>query len=144
MAIRISYSVNPNSHFDPTKQLVLNPAAWVDAPAGQFGDTAAFYNNYRWQRQPSEALSFARNFAIGKERRYNLQVRAEFQNVFNRHFFSAPSATTPTATTLNANPFVQGATGTGGLFGRSFGYVGYLNGAGDTPRSGQAVARFTF
>ena len=31
-------SVNPNSHFDPTKQLVLNPAAWADAPGGQFGD----------------------------------------------------------------------------------------------------------
>jgi hypothetical protein len=136
-------TVDPNSHFDPTKQLVLNPAAWTDAPAGQFGSTAAFYNNYRWQRQPSEALSFARNFAIGKERRYNLQIRGEFQNIFNRHFFSAPTATNPGATTLAANPFIQGGTGTGGLSG-GFGYVSYLNGAGDTPRSGQAVARFTF
>jgi hypothetical protein len=135
--------VNPNSHFDPTKQLVLNPAAWVDAPGGQFGSTAAFYNNYRWQRQPSEALSFARNFALGKERRYNLSVRAEFQNVFNRHFFSTPSLTNPSAVTATNNALVQGGPAAGAL-SAGFGYVGFLNGAGDTPRSGQAVARFTF
>jgi len=136
-------TIDPNSHFDPTKQLVLNPAAWSDAPAGQFGATAAFYNNYRWQRQPKEALSFARNFRIGKEGRYNLQVRGEFQNVFNRHFFSAPSATNPTTITATNNALVQGGPSAGAL-SAGFGYVSFLNGAGDTPRSGQAVARFTF
>ncbi len=136
-------SVNPNSHFDPTKQLVLNPAAWTDAPGGQFGSTAAFYNNYRWQRQPSEAMSFARNFRIGKEGRYSLQIRGEFQNIFNRHFFSAPTATNPAAATATANALVQGGPAAGAL-SAGFGYVSFLNGAGDAPRSGQAVARFTF
>jgi hypothetical protein len=135
--------VNPNSHFDPTKTLVANPAAWADAPAGQFGSSAAYYNNYRWQRQPAESMSFARNFRIGKEGRYNLNLRGEFQNIFNRHFFSAPSVTNPSATTLTANAFNQGAAGTGAL-SSGFGYVSFLNGAGDTPRSGQIVARFTF
>jgi len=135
--------VNPNSHFDPTKQLVLNPAAWTDAPAGQFGASAFYYNNYRWQRQPAESMAFARNFRFGKEGRYNLSVRGEFQNIFNRHFFNAPTVGNPSATTANTNAFVQGGPAAGAI-SSGFGYVSYLNGTGDTPRSGQAVARFTF
>ena len=56
---------------------------------------APFYNNYRWQRQPAESMSFARNFRVGKEGKYNLQVRGEFQNIFNRTFLSAPSLANP-------------------------------------------------
>ncbi len=136
-------SVNPNSHFDPTKQLVLNPAAWTDAPGGQFGDSAFYYNNFRWQRQPAESMSFARNFRMGKEGKYNLNVRAEFTNVFNRHFFSAPNLNYPNTPQTNLNGFVQGGPPAGAL-SAGYGYVAFLNGAGDTPRSGQAVARFTF
>jgi hypothetical protein len=139
--------VNPNSHFDPTKQLVLNPAAWTDAPGGTFGTSSFYYNNFRWQRQPAEAMNFARNFRMGKEGRYNLNVRIEFQNVFNRHFFSTPAGaggtTYPSTPQANLNAFYQGGPPAGALSG-GFGYVSFLNGAGDTPRSGQAVARFTF
>jgi hypothetical protein len=53
----------------------------VDAAPGQWGDSAPFYNDYRWQRQPMENVSFARNFRLGKERRHNFQLRAEFQNI---------------------------------------------------------------
>jgi hypothetical protein len=35
-------------------------------------------------------MSFARNFPMGKENRFNIQFRVEFQNVFNRLFLSAP------------------------------------------------------
>ncbi len=57
--------------------------------------SAPFYNNYRWQRQPAESMSFARNFRVGKEGKYNLQVRGEFHNIFNRTFLSAPSLANP-------------------------------------------------
>jgi len=131
--------------FDPMKQLLINPNAFVAAAPGQFGSGSAFYNDFRWMRQPSEALSFARNFKMGKEGKYNLQIRGEFQNVFNRHFYSAPAGlfgpfNTNTPTTFNTTPGSQlFGTVTGGL-----GYVNSVNGAGATPRSGQAVARFTF
>ena len=134
--------IDPNQKgFDPTKQLALNPAAWVDAAGGEFGTSAPYYNNYRWQRQPAESLSLGRNFRIGKEGRYNLQVRAEFQNVFNRLFYSAPAVgsfgnTNPATATANANP--------GGGLSAGYGFVNYINGAGSRPRSGQMVARFTF
>jgi len=69
---------DPNCHcIDPTKDLVLNPKAWVDAPPGQFGTTAPYLNDYRWQRQPSESMSLARNFFVNRERNVKFEVRAE-------------------------------------------------------------------
>jgi len=138
--------IDPNSHFDPTKTLVLNPKAWADAPAGQYGVSAPYYNANRWQRQPAESMSFGRNFRMGKEGKYNLQIRAEFQNIFNRLFYSAPAVggfgvTNPATPTATLNPFPNGAPG---ALSAGYGFVNSINGAGDTPRSGQMVARFTF
>jgi hypothetical protein len=137
--------VDPNSKsFDPTVKLVLNPAAWADAPQGQFGTSAAYYNNYRWQRKPSENMNFGRNFRIGKEGKQVLQVRAEFQNVFNRHFYSAPGSTGANSP-ISVPAFNNFAiNGNGNTLSAGFGYVSWLNGAGATPRTGQMVARFTF
>jgi len=121
--------------------LVLNKAAWQDAPAGQFSDTAPYYDNYRWQRQPSEALSLGRDFHLAGENRVTLNVRAEFNNMFNRLFLQTPTATNPAANTTTA-----ASTGcvTGG-----YGFVNYINGGvaasgGARPRTGQIVARLRF
>jgi Carboxypeptidase regulatory-like domain/TonB dependent receptor len=131
---------NPNCGcFNPQTTQVLNPAAWTDAPAGTWGTAAPFYNNYRWQRQPAESMSFARNFRVGKEGKYILQVRGEFFNVFNRNFLPAPSTT--------ANPvsaLTQTASNGGLIYNGGYGTLATLNGAGSTPRSGQLVAKFTF
>jgi hypothetical protein len=51
--------VEPNSRFDPTKQLVLNPESWVEPPFGTFATSAAYYNDFRWQRQPGESMALA-------------------------------------------------------------------------------------
>ena len=127
--------------FDPNKQLLINPAAYTNPASGQFGSSSPFFNDYRWMRQPSEAMSFARNFKMGKEGKYNLQVRAEFQNVLNRRFYGAPSGgSIATATTFNTTP---GSALFGSVSG-GLGYVNAVNGFGSTPRSGQMVARFTF
>ena len=129
---------DPNCHcFDPQHTQVLNAAAWSDAPAGTWG-TAAPFLGYRWQRQPAESASFARNFRIGKEGRYNLQIRGEFQNIFNRLFLAAPSLANPLlpVTTTNYNGAAINNAG--------FGSIGTLNGGGAQPRSGQLVARFSF
>jgi Carboxypeptidase regulatory-like domain len=135
--------IDPNCHcFDPTTQLTLNKAAWQDVGAGQFGATAAFNNNYRWQRQPAESMSLGRIFRIAREGQVNLNVRIEFQNnVFNRVFYSTPSLTNPTAQVLNSQQFANGRPG---ALSSGFGYVNTVNGAGTRPRQGQMVARFTF
>jgi hypothetical protein len=133
-------AVDPNCRcFNPQTTLALNPNAWTDAPAGTFGVSAPFYNNYRWQRQPAESMGFGRNFRVGKEGRYNLQVRAEFQNIFNRMTLSAPGV----GGFANINPATN-RSAAGGVNTGGYGYIATLGGAGDTPRSGQAVARFTF
>jgi hypothetical protein len=137
------FSKDPNCHcINPTDPngLVLNKAAWVDTPAGQFSQTAPYYNNYRWQRQPSEAFSVGRDFHINDDKKIKLNVRAEFQNVFNRLFLQAPSSTNPAALTTTAN--------TTGYVTGGFGFVNYVNGGttglGARPRTGQIVARLTF
>ncbi|HEY1757624.1 MAG TPA: TonB-dependent receptor [Bryobacteraceae bacterium] len=134
---------NPNCGcFDPTKTLVLNPAAWTDTPAGQFGTAPAYLNGYRWQRQPAESASIGRIFPLSKESRVNLQIRMEFTaNLFNRLYLSSPSASNPTATVLTTNNFMNG---TPGALSSGFGFVNSVNGAGTQPRQAQLVARFTF
>ena len=137
-------AIDPNCKcFDPTRDLILNGQAWVDAPQGVFGASNPYQNDYRWQRQPSEAINVARNFKMGPEGRYVLQLRVDFvTNAFNRLFYNAPSSTNPAANTtrngVTNNPFTSNAL-TGG-----FGFVNTINGAGSSPRRGQMVARFTF
>lgn len=137
------FLVNPNSHFDPTTTLVLNPAAWSDVPAGTFGTAPAYLNSYRWQRQPAESASFGRVFPLSKEsNKRTLQIRVEFQNVFNRLFYSTPSDTNPIAVVQKTNPFFTG--GPTGALSSGFGFVNSVGGLGATPRAGQLVARFQF
>jgi hypothetical protein len=121
--------------FNPSTTFVLNPAAWVNPPPGQFG-TATFYDNYRYQRRPVENLSLGRLFRIREKA--SLNVRIEFTNVFNRTEVNNPSSTNPqqTQTRVNSNPNSQTAAG--------FGYINTLGTTFAAPRQGQIVARFTF
>jgi hypothetical protein len=122
-----------NCHcFDPTKTFVLNPKAWVDPPAGQFGTSAAYYNDYRQPRRPMENLSLGRVFRI--KERSSLEIRAEFTNVFNR-----TEVNNPTSTNAAATPVV----GSNGLNSSGFGWINTASVAVQ-PRQGQLVARFAF
>jgi hypothetical protein len=133
-------AVDPNCHcFNPQTAFPLNGSAWTDAAPGTFGVSAPFYTNYRWQRQPAESMGFGRNFRMGKEGKYNLQVRAEFQNIFNRVFYSAPGVNGFGAISPTTKPVLSNGVNIGG-----YGYIATVNGVGATPRAGQAVARFTF
>jgi hypothetical protein len=137
-------SVNPNSHFDPTKTLVLNPSRWVDqdtipGQAETFGNAAGYYSNCRWQRQPAESLSAGRVFRV--KEKYQLLIQAQFFNVFNRVFYSAPSVVESNTAPAFQNSF---ANGQAGALSSGFGFVNSVAGAGANPRSGQLVARFTF
>jgi hypothetical protein len=140
--------------FDPTTQLVLNPAAWTDAPAGTFGTSAPYYNDYRWQRQPAESISLGRIFRVAKEGRVTVNVRAEFQNMFNRVFLANPLGVSP-----SSSPFVVGAGApnplsptvcaggpckAGSTLSSGYGFVNTFNGGAAQPRTGQIVARISF
>ena len=123
-----------NCHcIDPNKDFVLNPAAWTDPPAGQFGTSAAYYDDYRYQRRPVENFNLGRTFRIREGMTFN--VRAEFTNIFNRTEMG-----NPTSVNAKATQTTQAATGkpTAG-----FGYINSSSVAGQ-PRAGTIVARFQF
>jgi hypothetical protein len=124
---------DPNCHcIDPNKDFVLNPAAWSDPAAGQFGTAAAYYNDYRYARRPAESASLGRIFRIREG--MTVQVRAEFFNVLNRTEFNNPDSTNAL---LSQNRNVAGVPTSG--FGRI--NPGSLY---SSPRTGQIVARFQF
>jgi len=138
-------AVNPNSHFDPTTTVALNANAWQQQTTETFGTAAPYYSNCRWQRQPAESLSLGRIFRM--KEKYQLQIQAQFFNVFNRVVYPLPAIAGPfntnSATAATTGQAFPGYTGANALNG-GFGFVQTLNGAGTNPRSGQLVARFTF
>ncbi len=135
------FTQDPNCHcFDPNTTFILNPAAWSQPAAGQWGAGSPYYNNYRWQRQPAENLSLGRVFRIKEQ--VSFQVRAEFFNVFNRVFLSVPTATNAAQTQVRNAATGQTVSG--------FGYINttitniQTGGAIPTARNGQIVARFVW
>jgi hypothetical protein len=127
-----------NCHcFDPNQSLALNPNAWSDPAPGTFGTGAAYYSDYRYQRQPAENFSFGRDFRLNREGKAKLNIRAEFTNIFNRSRLPNPSSTNAKATTTTN-------TSTGNLTG-GFGFINTAV-APSTPasRQGQIVGRLTF
>ena len=125
------YLESLNCHcIDPTKQLVLNPAAWTDAAPGQFGQAAPYYSDYRFERRPGEQMSFGRTFRLSESK--FLSLRAEFFNIFNRTYFPNPSTSNPLAATTTSNGVLTGG----------FGFINALGGSlFFQPRNGQLVAR---
>ena len=110
----------------------LNPGAWVEPPLGTFSNTSPYLNNYRWQRQPAENLNIGKRFGtpIRGHEDANLEIRAEFFNIFNRTYLPQPSS----------GNFETPVTTSNSGFGRV-----NVGGLGTTTyRTGQIVARFTF
>jgi hypothetical protein len=122
--------INDRSTYDPYTDYVLNPNAWVDPPEGQFGVSAAYYNEYRNLSFPSEAMSLGRIFRLKEN--VQLSIRADFSNIFNHSTYSLSG-------TSNANAAARqrpdGETTSG---------FGYLNTRRGSPRSGMIVARISF
>jgi hypothetical protein len=138
------YLTDLNCHcVDPSKQLVLNPAAWSNPTDGQWGTAAPYYNDYRYQRRPSESLSLGRVFSFRESMK--LTIRMNFQNILNRTQMGNPTATNPLAPTTCTggsgaactNPATAGAL-TGG-----FGFIN--SGSLFAPaRQGTLEMRFQF
>jgi hypothetical protein len=144
------YLKNPNCGcINPYYDQVLNAAAWRNPDPGTFG-TNALYGDFRAVRRPQENINFGRNFRF-KETRLNLQIRAEFVNIFNRTYLGNPS------TTLALNNPLQRLNG---ILTSGFGVINeqvapggapstpsngnFATQLGGLPRTGTLIARFTF
>jgi hypothetical protein len=133
------YTHDINCHcYDPNTTFILNPAAWTQPPAGQWGTSAAYYDDYRFQRRPTENLAVGRTFRI--KERATLNIRAEFSNVFNRARVQDPAFANALATqTRNGGRATAGF----GWIDTSYGNAGAVT-AIQLPRNGTIVGRLTF
>jgi hypothetical protein len=100
----------PNRYFNPS--LFSNPA-W-----GEFGSGPMYLSQLRGFGRMYEDLGILKNFRFGADERFRVQVRFEFLNLFNRHYFADPD---------------------NGIGSPTFGQVINLTGS---PREGQFGARF--
>jgi hypothetical protein len=126
---------------------VLNPNAWAACPTNATCPAVStLYSDFRGPRFPTENANIARNFRI--KERMNLQIRAEFVNIFNRTLLPNPISS---GATVNAqNP----VTKTAGINSSGFGVINTYATAGSQPttavppyltgRTGTLIARFTF
>jgi Carboxypeptidase regulatory-like domain/TonB dependent receptor-like, beta-barrel len=138
--------IDINCHcFDPTKTVVLNPSAWENVPNGQFAADTSTLRFYRGFRTPTENANFSRNFRITE--RVQLNVRVEFNNIFNRLQYG--SLTNGTGLTpFNLGNFASAPTtfktgATAGLYSGGFGTIVPLAGTNGM-RTGTLIARITF
>lgn len=123
-----------NCHcFDPAKTIVFNPKAWTNIPDGQWGAQQDLIRSYRNFRQPQESMNFSRNFRFHE--RINFNIRAEFQNIFNRTRLAVPTG--------GLTGFQSAPQTANGLYTAGFGAVVPQVGTSGQ-RSGVLVARITF
>lgn len=125
---------------DPTKETILNPAAWQDQAPGVPGSNVVYYNDFRGQRRPVISGGLGKLFVIRE--RMSFSIRAEFFNLLNQNLSVADPGTGSPATP---------PTRSNGLLTGGFGFLNYLgiasnsvNSSLPTPRTGQLVARFQF
>jgi hypothetical protein len=136
------YLDNLNCHcFDPNTAIVLNPAAWANPAPGQYGG-AYYYSDFRAERRPVENVAFGRHFQIRE--RLGLNLRAEFQNIFNRVYLNNPSLVSPqTAPVCKLPNGTNGACSAGEQVVSGFGSIN-TSSLLYQPRTGQLVAQFVF
>jgi hypothetical protein len=126
------YTGEINGKIDPNKEFILNPAAWSDAPAGEWGQSAVYHIDYRGRRRPEEQFSFGRVFRFNES--CHLEIRADFYNIFNRLVLPGPSSTDPLSPQVRD---VSGKPVSG------FGYI-ETGGGVDGARTGQFAMKLRF
>jgi hypothetical protein len=130
-----------NCHcFDPEKTIVLNPNAWEAVPDGQWAAQNQQLPFFRGPRLPQENGNISRDFKFGRDNRFNLNVRVEFVNMFNR--LRLPTVPVISGQNFNVLPTPL----PDGRYNSGFGTWGNLRSGtvyGDE-RSGTFIGRFTF
>jgi hypothetical protein len=110
----------------PPPQNFYMPQSVASAPAlGQFGAGPPAISELRCPGQANENASILKYVPLGADGQYKLSFRAEFYNLFNRHYYN-----------------INGCGGSRASVGAS--NFGQINGVNDNPRNGQFAIRFDF
>jgi hypothetical protein len=139
-------NINDHGSFSPLTTQVLNPAAWAPCPAnGVCAATSVYYKDFRGPRTPTENANIGRNFRFGPDGRFNLFIRAEFVNIFNRTLLPNPSTAGPQSPLVRGGPNGQITGGFGSIDAYlPVGSIYTTNTAYLQGRTGTLVARFSF
>ena len=115
---------NPNAPI-PASNFYLPGSVSTQPAPGTFGKGPLAISELRCPGEANENLSAMKNFTMGPDGRYQLQLRAEFYNVFNRHYYDIVGCA-GTRATIGSSDFAQ------------------ITGVADNPRTGQFAIRFQF
>ncbi|MBV9397174.1 MAG: TonB-dependent receptor [Bryobacterales bacterium] len=131
------YLTDPNGRIDPTQQLLLNPAAWIECgPTATFGCGAPRYTDFRQRRSPQEDIGLGRRFVLSDASPGRLfEIRMEMYNPFNRIVF--PNI-------VVGNPITNPTRNSNGQLTGGFGFMNINNIAAGTARNMLVVARVAF
>jgi hypothetical protein len=110
----------PASNFYMPTSVANNPAAGYLPPSPN-------NSRLRCPGQANENSTLVKNDKVGPESKYNLSVRLDFYNLFNRHYYSIVGC---------------GSSGENAEIGSS--NFGQILGVGDSPRQGQFAIRLDF
>jgi hypothetical protein len=138
-------NINNLGSYNPLTTQVLNPNAWEACPVNATcAATSVLYKDFRGPRTPTENANIGRNFRFGPEGKFNLYIRAEFVNIFNRTLMPNPISSSPQNPVVHGGPNGQLTGGFGVIdaylpVGSIYGTAPYLQG-----RTGTLVARFSF
>lgn len=139
--------INDIHNYNPYTDIVLNPAAWKPVPTNSVGPAVStLYPDFRGPRQPKENANIGRNFRI--KERFNLYIRGEFVNIFNRTLMPNPCSATSQTGCSGSNPAVTPSKNGAGAYINGFGVINAYQIAGTssifTGRTGTIIARLTF
>ncbi|MGP8187375.1 MAG: carboxypeptidase regulatory-like domain-containing protein [Terracidiphilus sp.] len=101
------------------------PSSVASNPAAGYLPPSPYNSRLRCPGQANENTTFLKNDKVGPEGKYNLSLRMDFYNLFNRHYYN-----------------IEGCGGTSASIGSSS--FGEILGVGDNPREGQFAIRLDF
>lgn len=109
----------------PTQQVYMPATVAVQPAVGQLGTGPLAVGSLRCPGSADEDASLLKYFPMGNDGRYRLSFRAEFYNLFNRHYYD-----------------IVGCGGSRATIGA--GNFGVINGVNSNPRLGQFGFHFEF
>lgn len=92
---RVNLAWNPtvSGSGTDTQSLYFDPSNFSNPTFGTLGNSPRIFTNWHKWAAPSEDASLLKKFRFGADGRFTATLRAEFFNVFNRHYWGNPNTT---------------------------------------------------
>jgi hypothetical protein len=82
---------NPLTDGADSNSLFVDTSNFSNPQFGQLGNSPKVFQNWRGWATPTENASITKRFTFGESERYSASIRADFFDVFNRHYWGGPN-----------------------------------------------------